>query len=228
VGITRVGYVTGVTTVNSTTVSVDASTTGRIAGDLLICLHGHGDSVQQTNPPVPTGFTRLGFAYINSTNLSVIVVGWKVSDGTETTTTFTGEFGVSASHAAGVVAFRGCRREAPSGGNFPNNTGTNSVITAPTQTSVPEGGWTISVSEFGLTTPSTTCTVSGTNWSELFDVIGGPGASTYRNIVWADNSTNNGTVTGATFTYTSSGPRIQASSFYLIPATIGSPLIMSM
>lgn len=225
--ITRIGSVTGVTTVNATSIAVDVSTTGRIAGDLMIAHYCVGDSTSSTNPPVPAGWTRLAFAYINSTNLSLHLVAWKVSDGTETTTTFVSEFNVNASHAVGVVTFRGCRREAPAGVNMPSNTSTSNVTVGPTQT-VPAGAWTINVAAFGLTTPSTTCTVTGTNWSELYDVIGGPGASTYRNIVWADNSTNSGSVTGATFTFSASGPRIASGSFHLIPATIVTPLMMSM
>jgi hypothetical protein len=155
-----------------------------------------------------------------------MTASWKISDGTETSVVFGTQANDNTSHAGIVAAYRGMRREAPSGANFPTGDGiSGSIATGPTMSSVPTFG-ALNINVAILANTNTTCTVTGTNWSEIIEHTGGP--SIYRNIVLAENSVNSGTVTGATFTFTNTATRRTAACFYLLPDPLHAPAMASL
>lgn len=226
-GIQRIGVTSLGTSGYQTSLTVSISSLGHKAGDLLIAIHGVGVAATPSNPPAPSGFTRFGWAPSNSGGATYMTASWKISDGTETSVVFNTQANDNTSHCGIVVAYRGMRREAPSGANFPTGDGiSGSIATGPTMSSVPTfGALNLNIALLAATS-SSTCTVTGTNWSEIVDHIGG--GSIYRNLVLAENAVNSGSVTGATFTFTQNATRRTAACCYLVPAPVEAGLLMSL
>lgn len=225
--ISRIGTATAGTASLATSISVTISGTGRQAGDLMIGVHATGFTTTVA-PVTPSGWTQLGTCYCDSTNVSNLSVYWKISDGTETSVTFTTASAASTTHSGVVVVYRGTYAGAPSGANFPNqtNAASNGTVVGPTQTSVPTGAVVVSIGTVHFTA-TLSCTVSGTNWTEIVDFVNTN--SRFRCIDYAENVTSTGSVTGATHTFTSSDTRNNAVSFHILPASLAVyPLLMSM
>ena len=210
--VSRIATYTNTGSSSTLTVTIGAAPA---AGDILIAAFEFANSVSVSSGP--SGWAALT---ANGTGGQMWIY-WKVADGSETAASIVLS-GVSAS-AGFVAVYRGA--DPPTGAQIIGANTSGSSIVAPTIATVPAGAFSISIggSRAGGAHSSTT---SGSNWTERVDT------ASQSLITMADNSVNTGSVTGATFSFTSTTTARNAASFYLPLAVVAtaprSSLLMAM
>jgi hypothetical protein len=214
--ISRVAQYTGDDYAASVTVTISATPT---AGDILIgavCCSVNAVST-------PAGWTLLA-SQVQSTHQ--LAAYYKISAGNETSVVF--DDGTTGTKAAGVVVYRGSN-VAPVG-YADTGTDTNSDnIAAPTQSSVPSRSVIVAIGAcFKSASGAITTTTSGSGWAEVTDANNShslPNSS--RTLSFAENTTGTGSVTGATFTFSTTATELTAASCYLRAPNMDSLLMGS-
>jgi len=185
------------------------------AGNLLI-LEVTANSAAPTVSA--SGFTVLD-QYANST-CSLTILG-KYATGSES-----GNLSVSVSSGTRMCASLKARQGSGIGFSqaplvnfsaFQHDTAASGkVITTTAMTGVPSGAW-LEAAGGGTGISGTTCTVSGTNWTERTDSSEVSGITSCQ-LDTADNATDTGTAHTCTFTWADSQSLMVATSFYITEA----------
>lgn len=222
--ITRVG--TDASAISNTGTVSPTYPTGIGAGNLILVVVSDNSASTMTTP---TGYTVVD-SQITSTHQIKLFA--KKAAGTE-----------SGALAISVAGNRTCAAILVRQGTFTSVAANISAVvkdtftsagtarTATALTSVPSGAWLqAAAGSINSGSSGSTCTVSGTHWTESIDTDQG-GSSSHALLVCADNTTDTGTANAPVFTWTNSQSKSGILSFWLFEDAVAprdSPFFWSM